>query len=264
MLAVAVIGRGAIGAPVIEALRGDRLPGARLSGVLARSVRAEEEEVDSLDALLARRPGLVIEAAGQGPARAMAAEILASGIDLLLFSVGALADSRFEAECAEAGRAGGGRLFISTGAVGGLDMLRTLRAAGTLERVTLRSTTRSAALVQPWMAPEEAERIRAATEPLTVFEGSAREACLSFPASANVAAAIALSSLGLDRVCVTIVADPGTPVKRHAIEAVSPECTMRLEVENLISPENPRTSRITPYAALRFISDRTEATIAGD
>src|SRR3546814_2724527 len=58
---IAVIGRGAIGGPIIDALRSGALPGIGLAGVLVRSVRASHE-TDSLEALLARRPRLVIEA----------------------------------------------------------------------------------------------------------------------------------------------------------------------------------------------------------
>src|SRR3546814_16828493 len=88
---VGIIGRGAIGQPLIDALRDGRVPGHVLECVLARS-RREPWEVERLADLLDRRPDLVIEAAGQGPVREMAAAVLAAGRDLLLFSAGALAD----------------------------------------------------------------------------------------------------------------------------------------------------------------------------
>src|SRR3546814_7249414 len=87
--------------------------------------------------LLARRPRLVIEAAGQEAAKVLALPVLRSGSDLLLFSTGALADGSFETACHAALRAPShGRLLLSTGAVGGLDMLKALRASRSEEHTS--------------------------------------------------------------------------------------------------------------------------------
>src|SRR3546814_6419116 len=88
---VGIIGRGAIGQPLIDALRDGRVPGHVLECVLARS-RREPWEVERLADLLDRRPDLVIEAAGQGPVREMAAAVLAAGCDVKVCSAGALGD----------------------------------------------------------------------------------------------------------------------------------------------------------------------------
>jgi aspartate dehydrogenase len=260
---IAVIGRGAIGGPIIDALRSGALPGIGLAGVLVRSVRTSHE-TDSLEALLARRPRLVIEAAGQEAAKVLALPVLRSGSDLLLFSTGALADDSFETACHAALTAPShGRLLLSTGAVGGLDMLKALRASGTLRSVRLRSTTLPGPLLQPWMTSDQTERIRSATAPITVFAGTAREASRRFPSVANVAATIGFSSLGLDRVEVELVADPAATAKRHEIEAVADESRCRVVVENAFSSTNPRTSAVTPYAALRLVRDWIEPIVAG-
>jgi aspartate dehydrogenase len=263
MIGIAVIGRGAIGAPIIRALQSGAIPGASLAGVLVRSVRAPYE-TDGLEALLARRPQLVIEAAGQAVAKALAPAVLRSGIDLLLFSTGALADDSFEFACQSAlATPSHGRLLLSAGAIGGLDMLKSLRASGTLRSVQLRSTTLPGPLLQPWMAPDQVERIRSATGPIVVFTGTAREASRQFPSVANVAATIGLCSLGLDRVNAELVADPTATVKRHEIEAVADESMCRIVIENAFSPTNPRTSAVTSYAAIRLIGDWIEPIVAG-
>src|SRR3546814_3009889 len=147
---VGIIGRGAIGQPLIDALRDGRVPGHVLECVLARS-RREPWEVERLADLLDRRPDLVIEAAGQGPVREMAAAVLAAGCDLMLFSAGALADPATEAELANAvAKTGAGRLLLTTGAVGGLEIIKSLRSAGEIDSVSLCSTTKPQELIQPW------------------------------------------------------------------------------------------------------------------
>lgn len=263
VVSVAVIGRGAIGGPIIAALADGARPGTRLAGVLVPEVRADHE-TDSLEVLLAHRPDLVIEAAGHEAARAVAGPVIASGADLLLFSVGALADSAFEALCRSAtSRPSAGRLLISTGAIGGIDMLKSLAASRTLRSVRLCSTTRPAALVQPWMDAARAEEIRTTRTQITVFSGAAREASQRFPTLANVAATVGLASLGLDNVEAEVRADPAATGKRHEIEAISDETRCTFIVENASSETNPRTSAITPYAALRMISDMVEPIVFG-
>src|SRR3546814_2686071 len=82
----------------------------------------------------------------------MAAAVLAAGCDLRLFSAGALADPDTEAELAKAvAKPGAGRLLLTTGAVGGLDIIKSLRCAGEIDSVSLCSTTKPQALIQPWM-----------------------------------------------------------------------------------------------------------------
>lgn len=263
VISVAVVGRGAIGGPIIAALAAGTRPGVELVGVLVPGVRAAHE-TDSLEKLLAKRPDLVIEAAGHEAAKVIAEPVIASGADLLLFSVGALADREFEAACrAAVSRPSAGRLLMSTGAIGGIDMLKTLAASHTLRSVSLRSTTGPNSLVQPWMDAARADEIRATRTPITVFSGTAREASQRFPTVANVAATVGLGSLGLDQVEVEVRADPASSGKRHEIEAISDETRCSFVVENASSPTNPRTSAITPYAALRMISDMIEPIVFG-
>ncbi|NYZ13703.1 DUF108 domain-containing protein [Azospirillum sp. RWY-5-1] len=261
MATVGLIGRGAIGGPIIEALAAGSVPGHRLGSVLVRSP-AKEYETDRLEALLAARPSLVIEAAGQDALRQHGEAVLRAGIDLLVFSIGALADAELEAVLHGAAR-GGGRLLLSTGAVGGLDALKALREAGAIDSVRLHSTTTCGALLRPWMDERQQAALRDATAPVPVFEGTAREACRLFPASANVSAAIALASVGLDRVTVQLVGDPQATAKRHRIEAEGADSRITMVVENRISADNPRTSRITPFAALRWLRDQAADIVVG-
>lgn len=261
MATVGLIGRGAIGGPIIEALAAGSVSGHRLGPVLVRRPAAAHE-TDRLDALLSARPSLVIEAAGQDALRQYGEAVLRAGIDLLVFSIGALADPELEATLHRAA-AGGGRLLLSTGAVGGLDALKALKEAGGIDRVRLHSTTTCGALLRPWMDERQQAALRDATAPVIVFEGTARDACRLFPASANVSAAIALASVGLDRVTVQLVGDPLATAKRHEIEAEGADSRITMVVENRISAENPRTSRITPFAALRWLRDQAADVVVG-
>ena len=92
----AIIGYGAITHEIVECL--DRLGDTgRIVGILDLPERLEElgraaagrfPVVGRLDELLALGPPMVVECAGHGAVHGCAAEVLASGIDFLMASVG--------------------------------------------------------------------------------------------------------------------------------------------------------------------------------
>src|SRR5579872_2859675 len=133
-LRVAVIGVGAIGAYLANAIQAGKAGATRVVAVAdvpAAAARLQEVaqrcgcacETDPLR-LPEHDPEIVIEAAAQQALRAYAVPLLERGVDLLAMSVGALADSDFllqiEAAIARTGR----RLYVPSGAIGGLDVLR--------------------------------------------------------------------------------------------------------------------------------------------
>ena len=89
--------------------------------------------------------------------------------------------------------------------------------------------------------------------PLKVFEGSARDAVRGFPANVNVAAALGLAGIGLDRTTIEIWADPSITRNMHTIRVDADSASFTLSIENIPS-ENPKTGKITALsiiAALR-------------
>lgn len=258
---VAVIGHGAIGRVVVRELLAGTVAPARLVGVLVRDpartgVPGGVPVVTSLPALLALRPTLVVEAAGQEALQAHGAACLRAGCDVLAASVGTLADAALAAELEAAARAGGAQLLLPAGALGALDALGAARLAG-LGRVHYRSRKPP----QAWRGTpaEQAVDLDALTEATPFFRGSAREAARSYPKNANVAATLALATLGLDAVQVELVADPAAAGNVHEIEAEGAAGVLNLRLLNHASPDNPKTSRVTPYSLLQRILMRCAA-----
>jgi aspartate dehydrogenase len=83
-----------------------------------------------------------------------------------------------------------------------------------------------------------------------VFSGSAREAAAGFPANVNVAAALSLAGIGPDRTQIDIWADPGVTRNCHEIEVEADCARFRMSIENVPSPENPKTGRIVALSVL--------------
>ncbi len=248
---VALLGWGAIGRTVGLALARGAVPGARLvavsaldapEGVPAPVVAAED---------LAREADLVIEAAGQDALRRHGRTYLEEGVRLLVVSVGALVDDGlFQALVA----GGADRLAVTTGAIGGLDLLAAARRAGPIEDLTLTTTKQPAVLIQDWMDPDLVARLEAGEGPVCAFDGPASQAVSRFPQSVNVAATLALAVGSWEAVRVRVVGDPTTAVNRHEIAWAGAAGRYALSIENHPSPENPKTSGIVPHAVLRSVA----------
>ena len=87
------------------------------------------------------------------------------------------------------------------------------------------------------------------TEPLKIFDGSAREAAKGFPANVNVAAALSLAGIGPDRTKIEIWADPALMRNVHRIEVDSDSARFSMSIENIPS-ENPKTGLITALSVI--------------
>jgi aspartate dehydrogenase len=260
-LKIALIGLGAIGRVLCGVLADEPLL-AKVSGSLV-TPRPRPGDAASpplwttLDALLASAPDLVVECAGTPALDAFAAPILRSGCDLLIASVGALADPVRQARLLAAAEQGGSRLLLSSGAIGGLDHLAAARRCG-LQRVQLRSSKPPAA----WRgtAAEARVDLDAVRSPVQFFSGSARAAAMLYPKNANVAAALALATLGFDATEVELVVDPGLQANVHEVNAEGRAGRVALRFEACPSA-NPRTSLITAYALADAVLKRV-STIA--
>jgi len=258
-LAVGLIGFGAIGRTIADRLRRGAVPNARLTGVFGGSETPAELVTGSLDGLL-EASDVVVEAASQAAVADYGPAVKDSGRDLVVLSIGALVDD----ELLERLRAPvGGRLLLSTGACGGLDILRAAHALGPLDAVSLRSSKPPASVACEWMDEALRRDLAATPQPVLAFSGTAREAVRLFPQSANLSGLVALATLGFDRVRVEVWGDPGLDGARHDISAHGPAGTYSISIQNRLSPENQRTSAVTAFAVLRCLSDATSHWIVG-
>lgn len=252
---VVVLGHGTIGAVVAEQLAAGAVPGAHLAALVTRSfVPAPPAPVVPLDDALACGD-VVVECAGQQALREHGPTVVAAGRTLVASSIGALAEPDLRHRL----QAGPGRLVLTPGAIGGLELLAAASGAAPFDGVRVRTTKRPQALLQPWMPAEQRAQLVTATGPLAVFAGSPGDAARLFPASLNVAATVALAVGSWDLVAVELYADPAAELTTHEIEAWGSVGSYTWTIRNRPSPANPRTSAVVPYAVLRTIAGLTSA-----
>jgi aspartate dehydrogenase len=249
---VALIGLGAIGGALAKLVAADPESPLELVGALVRDAARDRDvpTVASLDELLALRPDVVAEAAGHEALRRNGPACLRASTPLLLLSAGALADAAFEAELTAAAREGGTTATVVSGATGALDVIASA-AQGGLEEVV-----HTIAKPPPSLGVDVAEY----TE---LFRGPAREAAAEFPQNANIAAAVALAGVGLDRSVVVVAADPEATTNRQVIDARGAFGSLHVELDNRPSPDNPRSGAIVAMSLKEALEKRTRPLVVG-
>ena len=194
----------------------------------------------------------VLEAASQAALRTIAPQVLSRGVDLVALSTGATLDPDFLASLLAAAQTTGARIWVPSGAIGALDVVRASRV-GHVESITLTTTKPPVALADaPWVVNQGID-LSDVTGPRVIFTGGPVEAVRGFPQNVNVAALLALAADDPDRLRVTVVADPDAPGNVHEVEALGSFGAMRLRLENRPSDANPKTSALAAQSVIALL-----------
>lgn len=260
---IGIIGVGTIGKFLLEKINDEKV----VSGYQITAVFDERHQskgvlrdlsnkynftvYDEIDTFLKSSVDLIVECANVEVVKQYAGQIIHEK-DLLLISVGALADSMFYQELKEVATAKGTKVYLPSGAIGGLDVLRGANALGGLDSVKL--VTRK---------PTEALSVDPIEEETTIFEGTAKDAIMNYPKNANIAIVISLSGIGVDKTRVKIIADPTVTKNVHRLEATGDFGKLELTLENSPYPTNPKTSYLTALSILSSLQSLKETTLIG-
>ena len=214
---IAFVGLGAIGQEVLRRLADTAAPVTVLGALVADRERKRAcRTFNSLEALLYSGCDLVVECARQHVLAELGPRILASGRNMVVSSVGALALEATHEALSRAAQDGGARIFIPAGALAGIDGLAAARHVGI---TTVRYTRRAPPATWVKSGALENAVARSLDRPHVIFEGNAREAAQQYPKNANVTATVALAGIGFEKTRVILLADPAATSNVHVIEA---------------------------------------------
>jgi aspartate dehydrogenase len=252
---VAVVGLGAIGIRVVEALD-QGIDGLVLAAVSVQNPAKHQHRLAGLKNPPALLPieklcdvaDLVIECAPAKLLRSIVEPFVKSGKTAVVLSAGALLEHE---DLIELAKKHGGQIVVPTGALIGLDAV-TAAAVGNIHSVRMITRKPVRGLAGAPYIVENNIDIERITEPLKIFDGTAREAAKGFPANLNVAVALSLAGIGPDRTRLEIWADPALTRNVHRVEVESDSARFSMSIENIPS-ENPRTGLITALSVIAYL-----------
>ena len=246
MKAVGIIGCGAIATIIAEAVQRRIVECDELilydyniekAEKLKKSLQFPVTVVHGLEEMLKRKPTVIVEAASQKAVKDYLYKILAENVDLIVMSVGALLDLNVKSS----------RVHLPSGAIGGLDAVASAALAG-IDEVLLTSRKNPYALEME----NKVEKI--------VYEGTAEEAVRRFPREMNVAATLALT-VRPAKVKVQVISDPEVRRNVHEIKIEWKHGSMFMKFANDPHPENPRTSALAAWSAIKLLREVLEKSV---
>lgn len=252
---IGIVGCGTIGLQVAKAIENDLSGKASLAAICDIDKTQSEKFLSKLKSkplvcslkILIKRCDFIVEAASAKVSADVAEQALSAKKDILIMSVGGLlAKSKGLFDLARKNNA---HLYIPSGALAGLDGLKSASIAG-VRKVTLTTKKAPKALEgAPYLAENKID-LSSIKEEKTIFEGTVAEAVKGFPKNVNVAATLSLASLGPQNTRVKIVAVPGSDANVHEVEVEGEFGRLFARTENLPCPDNPKTSYLAALSAI--------------
>jgi aspartate dehydrogenase len=258
MRRIGLLGCGAIGSLIAKAID-DGIIKAELAYVydidekaalnLVGKLRRKPKVSDGMEEMLKDKSvDIIVEAASDEAIAQYLKPIVEAGKEALVMSIGGL----LLPETRRIYEENIGRIHVPAGAIAGLDAIQAISLVG-VNRVVLTTRKPPEALVYSNYFKEQGIDLEKIREPTMVYEGPVEDALKHFPKSVNVAAALALYSKS--RVLVRIIADPTRENIVHEIEVESKVSNIRIIVENVPHPDNPRTSYLAALSCIQKLRE---------
>ncbi len=264
---IAIAGLGAIGLKVARALDAGAIPGLSLVAVSARDVEKARANLAGFKAMpaivpldaLPQHADVVVECIPAAHFETIARATIDAGRIFMPLSVGQLLKHMALVDRATQT---GARILVPTGALLGLDAVRAV-AEDEVHSVRIVTRKPPGGLKGAPHLVHNKIVVDGLTAPLRVFEGTAREAIIGFPANVNVAVALSLAGIGPDRTRVEIWADPAVTRNTHTIEVKSNSSDLSMTIASMPSPDNPATGRITALSVIAALRRLTAPLVVG-
>lgn len=255
-LKIGIVGCGAIGGSLAKVIVENFLDLAEVSSLydldmqkaynLANKFNLPKLVVLNLEDLI-NKADLIIEATKLEAAFEIARKTISLSKDIMVMSVGGIIEQIKDlVALAQEKHA---RIFIPSGAISGIDGLKAASSAK-INKVTLTTKKPPKAFLGVPYVLKRNIRLDNIEDDTVLFEGDALAAIRAFPQNINVAATLSLAGIGPEKTIVRIVASPKIERNIHEIEIDSDAGRIFTRTENVLHPDNPKTSYLAVLSAI--------------
>lgn len=265
MLRIGIVGCGAIGGSLARIIQKDFAKQARVSALydidrvkaigLSRIISGSGKvAVKSLPELI-NRSELVIEAASAGYSWQIAGQVLSKKRMIMIMSVGGIV--KHIKALRELAAKTNTRVFIPSGAIVGVDGLKAM-AGVKIKKVVLTTRKNPRAFKGVRFIEDKKINLDALKQDRVLFSGRAQDAIRFFPQNINVAGVLSIAGIGALKTRIRIIASPRIHNNIHEIEIESSAGTIFTRAENVLHPDNPKTSYLAVLSAVAVLRQIVE------
>lgn len=256
-LKVGIIGCGTIGSSLAKSLVREFSKWVQVSylcdhtrskALVLQQVLKAKASVVSIHDLL-EKSDFIIEAASSEISGKVAERALILGKQILVMSVGGLIGSKVFQKGFEIK---GGRLWIPSGAVAGVDALLAAKQ-GEIRKVKLVTRKSPEGLGSaPYFKKHSFPTLKGDQE-YCVFRGNVLEAVKGFPQNINVSAVLSLAGIGAKKTEVEIWTSRKYSTNQHEVSVEGDFGSIQTITKNVPARDNPKTSRMAILSAEAMI-----------
>ena len=189
---------------------------------------------------------LVVEAVNAPDTYELIRQALIAKKDVLVMSVGKMLDGEAILKLAQKQNC---RLLIPSGAIAGIDAIKAA-SLGKIHRIILTTRKPIYGFADNTYVQQKRINLSQITKETVLFDGNVKEAVKCFPQNINVAATISLASSAKDKLRIRIATSPEFKVNSHEIEVTGEFGRMVTKTENVVCPDNPKTSYLAVLSAI--------------
>jgi aspartate dehydrogenase len=257
---VGILGCGAIGSRIAKSIKTQCSDHAVVSALfdinpakalsLQKYIPQKNVVKKSYQELLAGSD-LVIEAVNAPDTHQLVRSAILAKKDVLVMSVGKFIEGESIFKLAQKQ---GIRVLIPSGAIAGIDAIKAA-SLQRIDHVTLTTRKPIYGFADNAYVQERRINLSQIKRETVLFDGNVREAVKCFPQNINVAATIALASNAKDKMRIRIATSPEFKVNSHEIEVRGEFGRLVTKTENVVCPDNPKTSYLAVLSAVRTLKE---------
>ena len=259
-VSIGVVGCGAIGSRIALSTLKELKGICRVSGLFD----IEVGKILRLQERLGRKTGksslrdliqscdLMVEAVNAQNTRPIIRQAIQAKRNVLAMSVGKLLHSpdlfslAFRNDCS---------LLIPSGAIAGIDAIKAASLAG-IDKIILTTRKPPAGLAQAPFIKDKGINLSRITKETVVFEGPVEKAVKLFPQNINVASTLALAGrVSKGKLLIRIITAPHFTQNSHEIEMTGAFGRMVSRTENVVCPDNPKSSYLAVLSGIQTIKE---------
>jgi aspartate dehydrogenase len=255
---IGVVGCGAIGSRIAKSVQKDLKKYCELSGIydidedksfnLVKELGVMDCLKTSLEDLI-KDCDLIVESVNAKDTRHIVKSALRAKKNVLAMSVGKLLNAHDLFNLAKKNHC---HILLPSGAIAGVDAIKAASLAN-IDHITL--TTRkppSGFRNNPYFAKKKIDISRIKKETV-LFDGDVDTAVELFPQNINVAATVSLACQSKSKMRIRIMTSPHYKRNSHEIEMSGEFGSMITKTDNVVCPDNPKTSYLAVLSGLQTL-----------
>lgn len=255
---VGIVGCGAIGSRIAKSIKTELRTDFVLTGLYDVNERRANLLADQMGlkkavqrslADLLKHVDIIVEAVNAPKTSDIIRQALKAKKHVLSMSVGKLLNSKDLFQLATRNHCS---VLLPSGAIAGIDAVKAA-SLGKIDRITLTTRKHPLGFIQNQHLIEQGLELAKITKETVLFEGNVDNAVKLFPQNINVAATLALASHAKSKITIRIIASPAFKTNSHEIEAVGNFGKIVTRTDNVVCPDNPKTSYLAVLSGIQTL-----------